>query len=53
MKKDRERKKIFVLALFLLLTGALFAQDSLQIVHNDFIGDARIDTLLKLHVLQN
>lgn len=53
MKKDRERKKIFVLALFLLLTGALFAQDSLQIVHNGFIGDARIDTLLKLHVLQN
>ncbi len=53
MKKERERKKIFVLALFLLITGALFAQDSLQIAHNDFIGDARIDTLLKLHVLQN
>lgn len=53
MKEDRERRKIFVLVLFLLLTGTLFAQDSLQIVRNDFIGDARIDTLLKLHVLQN
>lgn len=53
MKRERKRKKIFVLALFLLITGALFAQDSLQIVNNDFIGDARIDTLLKLHVLQN
>ncbi len=53
MKEYRERKKIFVLALFLLLTGALFAQDSLQMARNDFIGDARVDTLLKLHVLQN
>jgi len=50
MKKGKE---IFVLALFLLMAGALFAQDSLQAVHADFIGDARIDTLLQLHKLQN
>jgi len=53
MKEDRKRKKIFVLVLFLLITGALFAQDSLQTGHNNFIGDVRIDTLLKLHILQN
>lgn len=50
MKKGKE---IFVLVLFLLMAGALFAQDSLQAVHEDFIGDARIDTLLQLHELQN
>ncbi len=49
----RKGKEIFVLALFLLMAGALFAQDSLQAVHEDFIGDARIDTLLQLHKLQN
>jgi hypothetical protein len=50
MKKGKE---IFVLVLLLLMAGALFAQDSLQAVHEDFIGDARIDTLLQLHELQN
>ncbi len=49
----RKRKEIFVVALFLLMAGALFAQDSLQTAHEDFIGDARIDTLLQLHELQN
>ncbi len=50
MRKGRE---FFIVALFLLMAGALFAQDSLQAVHEDFIGDARIDTLLQLHELQN
>jgi hypothetical protein len=50
MRKGRE---FFIVALFLLMAEALFAQDSLQAVHEDFIGDARIDTLLQLHELQN
>lgn len=49
----RKEKEFFVVALFLLMAGALFAQDSLQAGHADFIGDARIDTLLHLHELQN
>ncbi len=53
MIKGRKRKEFFVVAMFLLMAGALFAQDSLQAVHEDFIGDARIDTLLQLHKLQN
>ncbi len=44
---------MFFVAMFLLMAGALFAQDSLQATHANFIGDARIDTLLQLHVLQN
>ncbi len=53
MRKGRKRKEIFVVALFLFMAGTLFAQDSLQAVHGDFIGDARIDTLLQMHELQN
>ncbi len=47
---------LWVWILFLAGTGSLFAQqqDSLLVVKKyDFIGDARIDTLLQLHVLQN
>jgi len=53
MRKGRKRKEFFIVAMFLLMAGALFAQDSLQTVREDFIGDARIDTLLQLHELQN
>ncbi len=53
MIKERKRKDFFILAMFLLMAGTLFAQDSLQAVHEDFIGDVRIDTLLQLHELQN
>jgi len=49
----RKGKEVFVVVLFLLIAGDLFAQDSLQAARTDFIGDARIDTLLQLHVLQN
>ncbi len=49
----RKRKEIFVVMLFLLMAGSLFGQDSLPTTHDDFIGDARIDTLLQLHELQN
>jgi len=53
MIKERKRKEFFVVVMFLLMAGTLFAQDSLQAVHEDFIGDVRIDTLLQLHKLQN
>lgn len=49
----RRGRDFFVVALFVLIGGALFAQDSLPSGHKDFIGDARIDTLLQLHELQN
>ena len=53
----RERFLLWMVLLFLTGTGSLFAQqDSLpdhRIVHAGFIGDARIDTLLQMHVLQN
>ncbi len=58
MKKSGKNRKwvLWVWILFLAGTGSLFAQqqDSLLVVKRyDFIGDARIDTLLQLHVLQN
>ena len=56
--KNSGRNRNLVLWVWILLagTGSLFAQqqDSLLVVKKyDFIGDARIDTLLQLHVLQN
>ena len=58
MKKSGKNRNwiLWVWILFMAGTGSLFAQqqDSLLIVKKyDFIGDARIDTLLQLHVLQN
>ncbi len=54
--KSKYRKITVVLLVLLMATGRLFAQDSLRVVRtvrNDFIGDARIDTLLQMHILQN
>lgn len=53
MMKREKRKLLFVVVLVFMMTGTLFAQDSLQAVRGDFIGDARIDTLIQLHKLQN
>ncbi len=55
MRKEmtKGRKELIGLVLFFMMAGTLFAQDSLQAVHADFIGDARIDTLLHLQKLQN
>jgi hypothetical protein len=58
-RKTKKRLQWLTVIAFLLgfaANGALFAQDSLsahRIVKADFIGDARIDTLLQLHVIQN
>ncbi len=54
--KSKYRKITVVLLVLLMATSRLFAQDSLRVVRtvrNDFIGDARIDTLLQMHILQN
>jgi len=59
MKKTNKRGKnlLWMLLLFLAGTGSLLAQqDSLpyhRSVKADFMGDARIDTLLQMHVIQN
>ncbi|UBM62841.1 SPOR domain-containing protein [Candidatus Sulfidibacterium hydrothermale] len=50
--------KIKIILLFTIMAGAgsLLAQDSIpfhRTVKADFIGDARIDTLLQMHVMQN
>ena len=48
--------KTILLLVATVATSSLFAQDSVavhRIVKADFIGDARIDTLLQMHVMQN
>lgn len=54
-------KKLILLAGLVLLGGSLFAQDTIQSTVQDtirdfskmYIGDARIDSLLQLNVMQN
>ena len=58
MKGTGKNRNVILWVLILLLAASenLFAQhDSLSIrtVQADFIGDARIDTLLQMHILQN
>ncbi len=52
MKKGR-KKEVFVWMLFFMISGTLFAQNSPAETNKHFIGDARIDTLIQLHILQN
>ncbi len=56
-RKVTLRKTAFVAMLFwIAATATLTAQDTLvaqRMLKPDFIGDARIDTLLQLHILQN
>ena len=58
MKRNRKMMRMAFVALMLWITATanVCAQDSLVIhrtVKADFVGDARIDTLLQLHILQN
>ncbi len=54
--KSMQRLLMFVMAFWFAGSGVLMAQDTLlahRTVKADFIGDARIDSLLQMHVMQN
>jgi len=46
-------RRILLISGFILLGSVLMAQDSLANFSGQFIGDARIDSLLQLHIMQN
>lgn len=46
-------RKLIMLTCLVLLGSSLLAQDSLRDFSHEYIGDARIDSILQLHVLQN
>ncbi len=46
-------KNLILIAGLILLGGSLFAQDTLRDFSHQYVGDARIDSLLQLNLVQN
>ncbi len=46
-------RKVLVFCGLMMVASLAFAQDSVADFSGNFVGDARIDSLLRLHVMQN